>query len=95
MPEQPRPTLLRFDLGVERSSTLFQARAGYEARRRGVNRVMDGREELKRRLNHYRALLKSTTDAEAVAAIEQEIRETRDRLQEIEEAQARRGSGQR
>ena len=94
MPEQPRPTLLRFDLGVERSSTLFQARAGYEARRRGVNRVMDG-QELKRRLNHYRALLKSTTDAEAVAAIEQEIRETRDRLQEIEEAQARRGSGQR
>jgi hypothetical protein len=55
---------------------------------------MDG-QELKRRLNHYRALLKSTTDAEAVAAIEQEIRETRDRLQEIEEAQARRGSGQR
>ena len=93
MPEQPRPTLPRCDLGVERSSTLFQARAGYEAPRRGVNRVMDG-QELKRRLNHYRALLKSTTDAEAVAAIEQEIRETRDQLQEIEKAQARRGSGQ-
>ena len=45
---------------------------------------MEERERLLRDLERYRALLDYTTDKEAIAVIEQVIRETRDRLNQLD-----------
>jgi hypothetical protein len=45
---------------------------------------MDGRQKLRADLRRYRILLQHTTDQRAVAVIEKLIRETEDRLSQIE-----------
>jgi hypothetical protein len=45
---------------------------------------MEEREQLLRDLEHYRTLLRFSTDEQAVAAIEQLIREIGDRLDRLE-----------
>jgi hypothetical protein len=48
---------------------------------------VEEREKLERDFERYNAMLGLTTDADALAAIEELIRQTRDRLSKIDEAE--------
>lgn len=45
---------------------------------------MDDRQQLLEKLERYRTILRMTTDPQAIAALEQLIRETRHRLDELD-----------
>ncbi len=49
----------------------------------GCSPVMETRQKLQATLERYYALLRLTTDPEAIAALEELIRETRNRLDEL------------
>ena len=54
---------------------------------------MENRRKLVGDLERYDAVLRLTTDHQAITAIEQLIRETRDRLDELDRADDRSGGG--
>jgi hypothetical protein len=56
-----------------------------------VHRFMEDRRKLLGDLERYGAVLRLTTDSQAIAALEQLIRETRDRLDELDRVDYRVG----
>ena len=66
--------------GVPKKLVLLKA----DMARFGCSPVMENRQQLLEKLERYRTILRMTADPQAIAALEQLIRETRHRLDELD-----------
>ena len=76
------PPGLEFQQQCPIAENLVLLKAGIA--RAAVHRFMEDRRQLLEKLERYRTILRLTADPQAIAALEQLIRETRHRLDELD-----------